>query len=66
MVKPIFGTTGEFMGLQLRPELAKSCFMQSDYYVINIEKSMRLCAFVNRMLRDFKDYWFKIQQLTNE
>jgi hypothetical protein len=60
MLKPCINKAGEFVGLQVRPELARACYSSSDCDLKALKRVVKICSFVNRMMRDGKDTDFRL------
>jgi hypothetical protein len=61
ILKPVFAESGEFLGLQIRPELSKCLYMANDFSMMHLKRVIKICLYVNRMIRDGKedDFHFK-------
>ena len=63
ILKPVISERGEFLGLQLRPQLAKSVILTNEFELTHIKKILKICLFVNRLMKDGKEDEFHIKQL---
>lgn len=61
MLRPQFDEKGHFVGIQLRPDLAKIAYMQNEFDATTLRRMMKVCIYINRMVRDGKDDDFAIK-----
>lgn len=50
----------------MRPELAQACYISSDCDLKALKRVVRICSFVNRMMRDGKAMDFRLLQGVGE
>ena len=49
------------MGLQVRPSMARAIFLDSGFSLTHLKRIMKICIFVNRMMRDGRDNEFAMK-----
>lgn len=62
VLNPRFGKNGEFIGFQVRSELVRSVYVDSEFDLSHLRRIINLCIFFNKMIRDGKTDDFAIKQ----
>ena len=65
VMNPCFGITGEFLGFQMRPEMAHSVMLDSEFDVIHLKRLMKLCIHINKMFKFGRNDDFEVKQIKN-
>lgn len=54
---------GEFIGLSIRDDLIKPLYLESDLELTQIKRAIKICTYVNRMIKDGKVDDFQLKQI---
>ena len=65
VLNPRFKKNGELIGFQVRSELIQSMYLNSSFDLTHLRRILKLCIFMNKMLRDGRTDDFAIKQIKN-
>ena len=61
ILKPVIDLNGEILGFQLRTDLVKALFIESDEDPKSLERIIRACIYLNRVFRDGREADFSMK-----